>query len=158
MFGLMRKSNHDRMVMALTKEINRMTAMKEALERELDMNRKFNSNLEVDLHPVLLERGRRVFGNLKQMKPKATFIPDEYDHLVPSSAVIIDPVPGGMMANAFILDSRLDARCLQMALGFSKDNKDKAYLSTYSGKGIVYKGCPVVCSEDLEVNKPSGAD
>ena len=64
--------------------------------------------------PVLAERGRRVLGNLKQSSPRTVQCDSE---LLTDAATILSPAtPGGALGRAYVVDTMLDLRCLNLAL------------------------------------------
>ena len=108
------------------KKIRRFETRYDGLLEEQD-------DIILQLEPIMKERGRRVFGNLKQSKPRAIVI-EEYP--LETSAVVLSPVPGGHLVKAYIVESRLDFTCLKMALGSE-------------GHSITLNGHPVICKEDI---------
>ena len=90
-------------------------------------------NIILQLEPIMKERGRRVFGNLKQSKPSPVVI-EVYP--LETAAVVLSPVPGGHLVKAYIVESKLDFTCLKMAL----DGE---------GKSITLNGHPVICKDEI---------
>lgn len=89
--------------------------------------------------PVLAERGRRVFGNLKQSLPKTV---NTLDENMPSHLILLEPAPGGnggVIGRAYIVDNLLDLQCLHLALYGSMT--DEGWVED---PWVMYKGIPVL--------------
>lgn len=166
MFGMIREYLEDRKRIKEINEQNEKSARKqvkdsegriEVLEKELAFKQEaLDKNLgglgrNIDdllasLEPILLERGRRVFGNLKQSKPKTVLV--EVENLPYDATMVLSPAPGGHLIRAYVVESIVDIRCLSMALSYSKTEPCRDYLST--GIDVVINGIPVIPAEDVK--------
>jgi hypothetical protein len=92
--------------------------------------------------PILAERGRRVFGNLKQMKPKTVRCAG---HLVGVTNTLLEPAQGGgCFAKVYVVDTKLDLQCLHLVLF---DSSGTTGWTDYPD--VIYKGLPVLHGEQV---------
>jgi hypothetical protein len=105
--------------------------------------------------PLLMERGRRVFGNLKQSKPR---IVTASPTIVPTANVLLQPGPrGGVIAKVYVVPTKLDLQCLHLALYGGElwgGWQEKNIIVTYKGLNVLYeRQCGPVEQAKEEHNK-----
>jgi len=109
------------------------------------MERMEQAKLLDSLKPILLARGRRVFGNLKKSQPKTVLVEDITWE--PIQSIVLCPAPGGQLVSAYVVDTEVDKRCLRMAISYSKDGGGADF---YDNTDIVINGVPVICKGEIK--------